>query len=84
VIEHKHLALWMSIEKTLTFFYVKMNISSISIYNDNQFCSSRAAIATFIIIIIIVIAAGVSVGIVFAAIKTPNSSGTGNNQNTCM
>jgi heme/copper-type cytochrome/quinol oxidase subunit 2 len=68
------------------FFYFKLNICRIQIHKDEQLCSVRATVATFIIIIILIIVAGVSVGIVFAATKSQNSSGTGGNtnQNSCM
>ncbi|CAF4973673.1 unnamed protein product, partial [Rotaria socialis] len=49
----------------------------VEMYNERRLCSVRAAVATFIIAILIIIAAGVSVGIVFAAINSSGSSGSG-------
>lgn len=60
--------------------------SRIGINQDERLCSVRSAIATFVIIAIILIAAGVAVGVIFASIKTGNSSGSGSTsvQNPCM
>ncbi len=58
----------------------------ILVSNNNQLCSIRAVIVTFIIVAVLIAAAGASIGIVFGVIKFSSSSGTGNNDknNSCM
>lgn len=51
----------------------------IQIFKEQVICSSRAVVATFIIVILLFIGVGISVGVVFATIKSDKSSSSDSN-----
>jgi len=62
------------VSKQFIFFKI-----SIQVFKDRRCCSTRAAVATFIIVALLLIAAGISAGVVFSVIKADNSSISQNN-----